>query len=99
RTDLVLKAVEPITTLRLTVNAGGSAAHFTARCGGQSVSKDLAAGASDVLELALPPGFPYQGALAWSVRLSVSGGFVPMFSEGSRGNRFLGVMVAPELVP
>jgi hypothetical protein len=99
RTDLVLKAVDPATKLRLTVNAGGSAAHFVASSGGQSVSKDLGQGESAVLELPLPAGFPYQGANAWSVTLSVSGGFVPMFTEGARDNRFLGVMVKPELVP
>ena len=64
-----------------------------------SIPKDLAPGESALLELPLPSGFPYQGARAWSVTLSVSGGFVPMFTEGSRDNRFLGVMVTPELVP
>jgi len=99
RTDLVLKAVDSATTLRLTVKGGSVAVHVAAKVSGASISKDLAPGESALLELPLPPGFPYQGAKAWSVTLSVAGGFVPMFSEGSRDNRFLGVMVTPELVP
>jgi hypothetical protein len=99
RTDLVLKSVEAATRLRLTVNAGSVPVQVAASVGGESVSKDLAAGEAALLELPLPEGFPYQGAKAWSVTLSVSGGFVPMFAEGSRDNRFLGVMVKPELVP
>jgi hypothetical protein len=99
RADLMLKAVEPATKLRLTVNGGSTAVRVAARVSGASVSKDVAPGESAWLELPLPPGFPYQGARTWSVTLSVSGGFVPMFTEGSRDNRFLGVMVKPELVP
>jgi len=99
RADLVLKAVEPASRLRLTVNAGASRARFAARSAGGAVSKDLAPGESAVIDLPLPPGFPYQGAQAWSVTLSVSGGFVPMFADGGRDNRYLGVMVKPELLP
>jgi hypothetical protein len=99
RTDLVVKAVDQATRLRLRVNAGSVPVRVAAKIGGESVSKDLAAGEAAFLELTLPEGFPYQGARAWSVTLSVSGGFVPMFADGSRDNRFLGVMVKPELVP
>ena len=91
RTDLVLKAVDPATKLRLTVHGGSTAVHVAASVSGASVSKDLASGESALLELPLPSGFPYQGARAWSVTVSVSGGFVPMFTDGSRDNRFLGV--------
>jgi hypothetical protein len=99
RTDLIVKAVDNAAKLRLTVNGGSVPVHVTAKVSGESVSKNLAAGEAAFLELPLPEGFPYQGARAWSVTLSVSGGFVPMFAEGSRDNRFLGVMVKPELLP
>lgn len=99
RADLILKAAQPARTLRLTLNGGSRPVHVTAKVSGASVSKDLAAGESAFLDVPLPEGFPYQGASAWSVTLSVSGGFVPMFTDGTGDNRFLGVMVKPELVP
>ena len=82
RTDIVLKTVDAATTLRLTVRGGSTAVHVDGQRRGGSVRKDSLPGEEAVLELQLPRGFPYEGARAWSATLSVTGGFVPMFTTG-----------------
>jgi hypothetical protein len=99
RADLIIKTVDAARTLRLTMSGGDAPATIALWAEGQSVGKTLAAGEQGTLELALSRGFPYQGARAWYVTLSVAGGFVPLFTQGGQDSRYLGVLVKPELVP
>jgi hypothetical protein len=99
RADLIVKTVDAARTLRLTVSGGDAPVRIVMSAEGQSVSKALAAGEQGTLELALSRGFPYQGTRAWYVTLDVTGGFVPLFTQGGHDNRYLGVLVKPELVP
>ena len=97
-TDLIVKTVDAATRLRLTVRGGQAPVTVEVRAAGGQASKALAPGELATLEVTLPRGFPYEGTRVWFVRLSVKGGFVPLF-EGGTDNRYLGVMVTPELVP
>jgi hypothetical protein len=99
RADLIVKTVDAARTLRVTLSGGDAPAKVVLSSEGQAVSKTLAVREQGTLELALSRGFPYQGARAWYVTLEVAGGFVPLFTEGGRDNRYLGVFVKPELIP
>jgi hypothetical protein len=99
RADLIVKTVDAARTLRLTLNGGDAPTRVVLSAEGQEVSKTLAMGERGTLELALSRGFPYQGTRAWYVTLEVAGGFVPLFTQGGQDNRYLGVLVKPELIP
>jgi hypothetical protein len=99
RADLIIKTVDAARTLRFTLSGGDAPAKVVVRGDGQSVSRPLAAGEHAVVDLPLSHGFPYEGARAWYVTLDVTGGFVPLFTQGGQDNRYLGVLVKPELVP
>ena len=99
RADIIIKTVDVAARLRLSVRGGAVPATITLDASGGSVSKALKPGEEAVLELQLPRGFPYEGARAWSISMSVTGGFVPMFTTGEPDSRYLGVYVRPELVP
>ena len=85
--------------LLLTLSAGPEPVTVTARLGARSQTVSLGAGESQQLQFSLDRGFVYQGIWpVWTGSLSTSSGFVPIFYEDSKDNRFLGVRVKPVLV-
>lgn len=64
---------------------------------------EMAASSQQIFEVAMPRGVPYKyhpdypTNYVYSVSISSSSGFVPMFENGSTDSRFLGVMV--RLIP
>ena len=67
--------------------------------GGESRILDMAAGTRQVFSIAMPAGVPYRPDprfptnYVYMISISSSSGFVPMFEDGARDSRFLGVMV------
>jgi hypothetical protein len=78
------------------VRSGDVPTRFTASSGWQSSTIDLPAGGSASVRLPLSPALPYRAVpgqptnYVYQLALSSSGGFVPMFTSGSRDSRFLG---------
>jgi hypothetical protein len=71
--------------------------------GGDRRMVDMAPSSRQTVELAMPHGMPYKydprfpTNYVYMVTISSSTGFVPMFTNGARDSRFLGVMV--RLIP
>lgn len=85
------------------VRTGDAASRVQLRSGGSSAALDLGPQASAGVRIVPGPGLPYRAVpgqptnYVYFVTISSSGGFVPMFSSGSRDSRHLGAMV--RLVP
>jgi hypothetical protein len=97
--DLIFKTPEPVSQLKLTLAAGPFPSEVTIAAGTRRVTASLKPNEVAVVQVPVGTGFPYQGTRAWQVRLSVKGGFVPMFDIGGEDHRYLGVLVKPEMLP
>jgi hypothetical protein len=99
RADILLKSAEPAGHLAVTLANGPLPNTVTVRSMGAEQTVELQPHEARDIMLPIGEGFPYQGRWVWSASISSSSGFVPMFAEGSRDVRFLGIMVTPELEP
>ncbi len=85
------------------VRTGDAASRVVVRSGGNRASLDLGPQASAGIRVVPGPGLPYRAVpgqptnYVYAVSVSSTGGFVPMFTAGSRDSRHLGAMV--RLVP
>lgn len=85
------------------VRTGDVASRVQVRSGGNQAALDLGPQASAGVRIVPGPGLPYRAVpgqptnYVYFLTVSSSGGFVPMFTSGSRDSRFLGAMV--RLVP
>jgi hypothetical protein len=96
--EMLVKTVEPASSLELTVTAGPVATAVTVTHGWWSARVALAAGQTRAVSVPLDEGFPYKGTRVWRVGVSSSQGFVPaLVDAASQDKRFLGVLVTPEL--
>ena len=96
--EMLVRTVEPASSLELTVTAGPLPTTVTVRRGWRTVRVALAAGQTRAVSLPLDEGFPYKGTRVWRVSVSSDKGFVPsLVSATSEDKRFLGVFVTPEL--
>jgi hypothetical protein len=99
RAQFLIKTDRPMKRLNLTLTAGHVATEVTATLAGRTQEVSLAAGTSQQITFAMPPGFPYQGRWpVWVASVSSSTGFVPSFQDGGTDHRYLGVRVKPVLV-
>ena len=97
--EILVKTVESATSFDVTLAAGDAASRVTVSIAGASRTIDLEPGKHTRVSLPVDAGFPYQGTRVWLARVTSRGGFVPMFSGSSEDNRYLGVLVTPELLP
>lgn len=97
--EILVKTVEPATSFDVALAAGDGASRVTISIAGAERTVDLAPGRQTRVSLPVDEGFPYQGTRVWHARVTSRGGFVPMFSGTSEDNRYLGVLVTPELLP
>lgn len=99
RADVLIKSAEPAGHLRVTLANGPLDNRVTVRTAGGRQTLSMKPREVREVSLSLGDGFPYQGRWVWSASFSSESGFVPMFLEGGTDNRFLGVLVKPELKP
>lgn len=102
RAELVLKTDRPIRRAVFTLTAGPIPTDVRVAVGGRSQTLHLAAGATEQVTIAMPPGLPYekeiQGGLLWTASVSSSTGFTPIFYDPAATDaRYLGVRVRPML--
>lgn len=89
--------------LTVEVRTGDVASRVQVRSGGHAAALDLGPQASAGVRIVPGPGLPYRAVpgqptnYIYLVDISSSGGFVPMFTSGSRDSRWLGAMI--RLVP
>jgi hypothetical protein len=99
RTEYLIKTDRPMRRLLLTFTAGHEPVSVVASLEGRTQRLSLSRGESQQIQFAMGRGFLYQGIWpVWTASISASSGFVPLFYEDSKDNRFLGVRVKPVLV-
>ena len=97
--QFLIKTDRPMKRLTLTLSAGAVPTAVRASVAGRNQDVSLAAGATQQITFALPPGFPYQGRWpVWVASISSSAGFAPIFFGHDSDTRYLGVRVKPVLV-
>jgi hypothetical protein len=103
--DLVLRCWDPSANIRLKIRNGGRDARIRGRVGKARFSSHFSG--SETVVYDLDPGRPVRAynpagnvSYCYTVRISVSNGFIPRFSEpGSLDHRFLGCYVELETIP
>jgi hypothetical protein len=99
RSEFLIKTDRPMKRLLLTLTAGPQPVNVVAALQGRKQHVSLAPGESQQIQFAMGSGFSYQGIWpVWTASISTDSGFVPIFYEDSKDNRFLGVRVKPVLV-
>lgn len=102
--EMVFKTDRPIRKATFMLAAGPVPADVEMTIRGRSQSIHLDAGQAAQVSMTMPPGLPYekeiQGGLLWTVSITTSGGFTPIFYDtGTTDARYLGVRVKPMLEP
>jgi hypothetical protein len=108
QTEAALAGVEMSRSLRIEkltaiFETGPKANRVIISTGGDRRVVDMAPSSQQTVELAMPHGMPYKydprfpTNYVYSISISSSSGFVPMFETGANDSRFLGVMV--RLIP
>jgi hypothetical protein len=104
RAEFLIKTDRPMRRLMYTVTAGPVPTKVRVSLEGKSQHLELAAGETSQITFAMGEGFPYmklddgKPRFVWNASVSSSNGFVPLFLEGGKDTRFLGVRVKPLLV-
>jgi hypothetical protein len=99
RADMLFKTPERVRRLKLALASGAAQPVVTIRAAGQRVTLHMGRGEEKTIEIPLDQWFPYQGTRVWPVTVRVRGGFVPLFEGENLDHRYLGVRIAPELLP
>jgi hypothetical protein len=87
----------------ITLASGAAETRVTIKTGGDRQDLSLKPQDAQTVTLGAGPGLPYKPFPAeptnfvYLMSVKSSGGFIPLFAEGSRDSRFLGVMV--KIVP
>jgi hypothetical protein len=104
RAEFLIKTDRPMRRLMYTLSAGPVPTKVRVSLEGRSQDVELAAGETRQIAFAMGKGFPYmklddgKPRFVWNASVSSSEGFVPLFREGGKDTRFLGVRVRPMLV-
>jgi hypothetical protein len=99
RAEYLIKTDRPMKRLLLNLSAGREPVTVVARLRGRSQTVSLSRGETQQIQFSLDGGFRYQGIWpVWTASISASSGFVPIFYDDTKDNRFLGVRVKPVLV-
>ncbi len=100
RAEMLLRTNEPERRIEFTLSAGAVPVHVDLSLDGQRASVALVSGQSSVVQLALPPGFPFKDkeghvSYVWHLAISTDAGWSPLERDGLPDARFLGVRVKP----
>lgn len=103
RAELLLRTNNPERRLELTFSGSPLATNVAVTVDGQRASVALAPGQTGVVQLALPPGFPFknhqgQVSYVWHLSIETDSGFVPAERDGGPDTRLLGVRVKPLII-
>jgi hypothetical protein len=85
--------------LTIELRTGDAASRVQARSGGNASTLDLGPQTNAAMRLVPTPALPYRAVpgqptnYIYLVSISSSGGFVPLFTAGSRDGRYLGAMI------
>jgi hypothetical protein len=99
RADMLFKTPEAVRQLKLSVENGPFPTEVRVTVDGRVVGASLGRNESTVVQVPVGPGRPYQGTRVWVVTIASSSGHVPLFDVGGEDHRYLGVKVAPQLLP
>jgi hypothetical protein len=98
--EFLVKAATPLRQLTLTLTGVIAPQRIDVRVGRARQAVQLAPGETKTVTLPLDAGFPYQGTRVWHAAVRAGEGFVPMFHDpNTTDHRYLGVQVAPDVVP
>jgi len=104
RAEFLIKTDRRMRRLMYTLSAGPVPTNVRVTLEGRSQDVELAAGETRQIIFAMGDGFPYMKLddglprFVWNASVASSEGFVPLFREGGKDTRFLGVRVRPMLV-
>jgi len=88
-----------LTALQVEVATGAAAAVVSIDTGAERVRVAPGAKSGDTVRVAMPEGFPYKAVpgqplnRVYTISIAASEGFIPLFDEGVRDNRFLGARI------
>lgn len=104
RAELLLRTNNPERRLELTFWDSPIATNVAVNVDGQRATVALAPGQTSVVQLALPPGFPFknregQVSYIWHMSITTDSGFVPAERDGGADTRLLGIRVKPLIIP